>query len=385
MSKSASAQPKQLTDQAALNCTIGILKRHFDLSAEGYLCQTHDLYRILVNAAAHCSTIEAACADLKAAPDSNTVRGYLNAQLTPAVIRDLEHQCNQALIGQWPHWLWSMPLDVAVDLHDECYYGESDDSDPASWVCRGEKRNGTTRFYRCATLAVIRRRIRVTLALAFVHPDDDLREIVQKLLKSAQKRGVQIGCLYADKQFGTIPILRDLQTQAFAVMVPVPRRGKSGGVNGLCHGRASYFTTHTFASQAYGQLTAPMAVIRAFKTEHGKRTATWLVFVIFRVTRSLRSLRETYRGRFGIETDYRSLEAVRARTTSTNSALRFFFIGLACLLGNVWMALQWAHCRLRGSGPRRIRHGLLTLERLARFLIRAIEAYYGVVSEIASL
>lgn len=166
--------------------------------------------------------IEAACADLKGAPDSNTVRGYLNAELTPTVIRDLEHQCNRALIGQWPHWLWSMPLDVAVDLHDECYYGESDDSDPASWVCRGEKRNGTTRFYRCATLAVIRRRIRVTLALAFVHPDDDLCEIVQKLLKSAQKRGVQIGCLYADKQFGTIPILRDLQTQAFAVMVPVP-------------------------------------------------------------------------------------------------------------------------------------------------------------------
>jgi hypothetical protein len=384
MSKSASAQPNKLTDQAVLNCTIGILKRHFDLSAEGYLCQTDDLYRILVNAAAHCSTIEATCADLKEAPDSNTVRGYLNAQLLPAVIRDLEQKCNRALFSQWPHWLWSLPLDIAVDLHDECYYGESDDTDPESWVCRGEKRNGTTRFYRCATLAVIRRRIRLTLAIAFVHPDDDLGEIVQKLLKSAQKRGLHIGCLYADKQFGTIPILRDLQTQPFAVMVPVPRRGKIGGVNGLCQGSASYFTTHTFASQPYGQLTVPVAIIRAFKTEHGKRHATWLVFVVFRVTRSLRSIRETYRGRFGIETDYRSLESVRARTASTNSALRFLFIGLACVLVNVWMALQWAYCRLRGSGPRRIRQGLLTLDRLTRFLIRAIEAHYGVVSEIAS-
>lgn len=384
MPKSASAQPNKLTDQAVLDCTIGVLKRHFDLSADGYICKTPDLHRVLVNAATHCSTIEAACADLKDAPDSNTVRGYANAQFMPTEIRDLEQDCNRALFSQWPHWLWSVPLDVAADLHDECYYGESDDADPDSWVCRGEKHNGTTRFYRCATLAVIRRRIRVTLAIAFVHPDDDLSTILQKLLKSAQKRGLRIGCLFADKQFGTIPILRYLQTQAFAVMIPVPRRGKTGGVNGLCQGSASYFTTHTFVSQPYGQLTVPVAVIRAFKTEHGKRRATWLVFVVLRVTRSLRSIRETYRGRFGIETDYRSLESVRARTTSTNPALRFFFMGLACVLVNVWMALQWSHCRLRGSGPRRIRQGLLTLERFSRFLIRTIERYYGVVTEIAS-
>ena len=121
MPKSASAQPTQLTDQAVLDCTIGVLKGHFDLSADGCVCKTQDLYRVLVNAATHCSTIEAACADLKDAPDSNTVRGYANAQFTPAEIRDLEQDGNRALCSQWPHWLWSGPLDVAADLHDECY------------------------------------------------------------------------------------------------------------------------------------------------------------------------------------------------------------------------------------------------------------------------
>ena len=384
MPKSASAQPKKLTDQATLNCTINVLKRHFDLSAEGYLCQTEDLYRVMVNAAAHCSTIEAACADLVNAPDSNTVRGYLNLQLVAAEIRQLERGCNRALYRQWPHWLWSQPLEIAADLHDECYYGESDDAVPTSWVCRGEKHNGTTHFYRCATLAVVRRRVRVILAVAFVHPDEDLVTVLQKLLKSVQLRGLHLACLYADKQFGPIPILRYLQTQSFAVIVPVPRKGTTGGVNGLCHGRSSYRTEHTFASQPYGQLTVPVGVLRAYKTDHGKRKATWLVFVLLRVTASLRHIREAYRGRFGIETDYRSLEQVRARTTSTNPALRFFFIGLACILVNVWMALQWTYCRVRGSGPRRITQGLFTLERLTRFLVRTIEAYYGVVTEIAS-
>ena len=59
-------------------------------------------------------------------------------------------------------------------------------------------------------LAIIRGQIRVTLSLAFVHPDDNLLEILQKLLKSAQKRGVQFGGSYIDKQVGTIPIVCDL-------------------------------------------------------------------------------------------------------------------------------------------------------------------------------
>ncbi len=384
MPKSAPAQPNKLTDQATLNCTINVLKRHFDLFAEGYVCQTDDLYRVMVNAAAHCSTIEAACADLVNAPDSNTVRGYVNTQFTAAAIRELEHDCNRSLYSQWPHWLWSVPLELAVDLHDECYYGESDDADPASWVCRGEKQKGTTHFYRCATLAVVRRRVRVTLAVAFVHPDEDLLAILQKLLKIVRFRGLRLGRLYADKQFCAIPILRYLQTQSFGVIVAVPRKGKSGGVNALCRGRVSYHTEHTFESQPNGQLTVPVGVLRAYKTNHGKRTATWLVFVLFRIADSFRHIRESYRGRFGIETDYRSLEQVRARTTSTNPALRFFFMALGAILINVWMALQWAYCRMRGSGPRRIAQGLLTLERLTRFLVRATEAHYGVVTEIVA-
>jgi hypothetical protein len=382
MPKSASTRSKKVTDQAVLDCTIKTLKRHFDLSANGYLCKTDDLYRVVVNAAAHRSTIEAACADLKDAPDSNTVRGYLKAQLTPAGIRPLEQACNRALASQWPHWLWSAPLDIAIDLHDECYYGTNDRSDPECWVGRGGKRQGTTRFYRCATLAVIRRHIRITLALAFVHPAEDLVGIVEKLLKIVQKRRIPIGCLYADKQFGTIPVLQFLERQPFTVIVPLIRRGKKGGLNALCCGKASYRTCHTFVSQDKSEYAVPVAVIRAFKTQHAQRRATWLVFAVFRSTASLRAIRERYRGRFGIETDYRCLESVRARTTSTNPALRFFFMALACLLVNIWTALQWAHCRRSGSGPRRLRQGLLTLERLTRFLVRAIESYYGVVAEL---
>jgi hypothetical protein len=195
MPKSASAPSDNLTDRATLDFTIKVLEKYFDLSADGYICQTRDLYQVLVTAAARCSTIEATCRDLKDAPDSNTVRESVQAQLPRDGIRELPGECNRALASQWPHWLWSQPLQVAVDLHDECYYGEKEDDDPQSWICRGEKRKGTTRFYRCATLAVIRQRLQITLAVVFVHPDDDLVAVLEKLLKYVRSRGLRFGCL----------------------------------------------------------------------------------------------------------------------------------------------------------------------------------------------
>ncbi len=384
MSKSASTRPDKLTDQATLNSTISVLMRHFALSAQGYCCQTADIYRILVTAAATHSSIEATCKKL-AGPDSNTVRGYLKDQLTPDQITDLQQRCNQVLYSQWPHWLRDRPLNVAIDLHDEPYYGEPEDDDPASYVCRCQKRAGTTRCYSCATLCAIRDRLQVQLAVVFVRPTEDLVDLVKTLLKYVRLRGLHIGCLYADKEFATIPVMRYLlrETQLSAI-IAVPRKGDTGGVNALCHGPVSYDTTHTFASRAYGELTVPVGIVRAFKEAHGQRSGTWLVYALIRVELPLHRVRETYRSRFGIDTKYRCMEQVRARTTAKNPALRFFLMAIALVLVNVWMALQWTYCRVPGSGPRRIVPGLLTLAQMAFFLIHAVETHYGVVTQIAS-
>ena len=114
-----------------------------------------------------------------------------------------------------------------------------------------------------------------------------------------------------------------------------------------------------------------------------RRQAQWLVYVLVRLRLSahqVRQVRERYRARFGIESSYRLLEQVRARTTSPNAALRFLCIGLASLLGSVWIALHWMYLQIRGSGPCRVAREHLSLECLTNFLRRAVEAIYGVVS-----
>jgi hypothetical protein len=167
------AQSIRLTDQQTLHDTMIVARRHIPLTATGYRCQTGNLWRLLLAAAARHTTIEAACADLTGVPDANTVRGYLTEQLSPTGIPDLEQQWNDLLRTLVPDWLRGRPQELAVDFHDEPYYGRDDPDDPDTWVCRGEARAGTTRFYRCATAYLMLHDVRLTLAVVFVKPKTD--------------------------------------------------------------------------------------------------------------------------------------------------------------------------------------------------------------------
>jgi putative transposase len=340
---------------------------------------------VLVAVCARQSTIESTCNDFVNAPDSNTVRSYINRQLRPEKIRDLQQECNQALASQLPFWLQDHPQEVACDLHDEPYYGSYDREDPDNWVCGGEARDGTTHFYRCATAYILRNGSRMTLAVEFVDPKDDLLSILQHLLLRVQALGISCKRLYLDKGFCSIPIMAYLLTQPnLPVLLAAPIRGKKGGTRVLCQGRGSYHTEHTFRSQLHGQLTVPVAVVRTFaKRRHGPRRAQWLVYVLLHMPDlALRNVRKLYRRRFGIESSYRMMEKTRARTTSHNVALRFLFMGLALLILNVWIALHWIYLRIRGPGPRRVARRYFRQDRMLHFLSRAVQQIYSTVTMV---
>lgn len=384
MSGPTPRQPIQLTDQHTLHDTMTVLRRHLPLAADGYRCHSDDLWRLLVGAAARHTTIEAVCADLLDAPHANTVRGYLTAQLAPQAIPDLEQHWNTAFATLIPDWLHARPQDVAVDFHDEPYYGRCDPDDPDNWVCRGEAQAGTTYFYRCATAYVMHRDARYTLAVVFVKPGDDKVTLLDRLLTHVRQVGVRLRCLYADKGFCTIPVLRWLVTQRLPAIVAAPIRGKQGGTRALCQGRSSYRTTYTFQSAEHGAVTVPVSVVRtSHRRRSGQQRVAWLVYVCLAIAAPPPQVRKRYRRRFGIESSYRLMEQVRARTTSPSAALRFLLMGLALMIVNVWIRLHWLCLRLPGRGPRRVARWHFRLDRMARFLTRAIERHYGVVTAVA--
>lgn len=79
------------------------------------------------------------------------------------------------------------------------------------------------------------------------------------------------------------------------------------------------------------------------------------------------------------------MNRVRARTSSTDPALRLLFVGVAFLLLNLWVVLKrQLACDVHRRGKRQNHHGLTVL-RLCHFLIRAIERRLRTVDAIRKL
>jgi putative transposase len=378
--------PKKTADQELENARQD-LQAHLPLQAEGYKCTTDDLLNILLTAAARQCTIESACAELSSGPGAETVRQYLNEQLTTERLPELERNLNEALMAQVPNRLWRQAQDIAIDLHDRPYYGKTSQEE-GLWV-RGQAKDGTTHFYRIATAYVIHHGLRVTLALRFYLPSDSVVGILKMLLERVEKLGIGIKRLFLDKGFAGIEAQRYLQQSGTPALIACAIRGRTGGTRALCQGHKSYRTMHTFRNTTdKKEFTADVAICRVFstakRTGRMKRRAGWLVFILINLDLTPSQARRSYRRRFGVETSYRCAGQVRAWTTSKNPALRFVLIGLSFFLLNVWLHLRWLYTQVPRRGGRQLNTELFPLTRFARFIVWAIEHQYGCVLEIVA-
>ena len=376
----------KLTDEDTRQEAVERLVTYLPLQVSGYECSTETVIDVLVKAAVTGQTIETACKELDDMVDGETIRGYLNEQLRVDELHSLEQQVNQALVAGLPRRIWKTKLEIAIDLHDEPFYGHSPEL--LALTCGGKAHKGTTRFFRVATAYLIFKDMRLTLGLLFVRPEDELAEIVAALLRRLRILGLKVKRLYLDKGFCSIPVLRYLEKSGWSAIVACPLRGKKGGTRGLCQGRKSYRTQHTFKSNENGSFTAPVAIVRSFTTrkrsKRKKRRATWLVYVVLNGEFNPKTVRKLYRKRFGIETSYRCMRQVRAWTTSRNGALRFLLMSLGFILINLWVELRWRFCQIKQRGRRQIDAKRFELQRLVTFLNQAIQKIYGVVSFIHS-
>jgi hypothetical protein len=358
--------------------TLKLLKDHIKLDVAGYVCTTEIILDVLVKASAESSSIEAASNDLKDAADSNTIREYLNTVLDIKELREQESEMNAALAECIPESMPKTKVEVAIDFHDEPFYGKQ--AGLRGVTCSGQAKKGTTHFIRIASAYVIWRQVRLTLALHYVLPEESALDILEILLNRLQKLGFhEILVLYLDKGFASTKIIDHLKERKQPTIIACPIRGKEGGTRALCHGPKSYRTDYTFTDGTQATLALKASLV---PDKSGKRRRKWLAFIVIELDWSSEKIHHEYRRRFGIECSYRVLRRVRAMTTSRNPAVRFFLLAVGMILVNAWVFLRWEFARLLAPGLRRVDQARFRFHRFTRLLIRAIEVIYGVVMAI---
>jgi putative transposase len=368
---------EQLSGEDVRQVVEQTLREHLSLAIDGYKCDTTAVVNVLVKAAIEGQTIESICTDLKLDVGSNTVRAQLNQLLDACALRAHECQMNAGLVSCIPEQLPRRGREMALDLHDEPFYGKTPEL--RSYACRGKAKEGTTYFYRIATLYVMWRQVRVTLAMTYVLPEDSNLSLVQRLIQRMQQFGFAPRVLYMDKEFCEGPIVRYLTKAKIPAVLACTLRGTDGGTRALCRGRKGYCTDYTFTDGTQARLALMPSRV---PDETGRRRVKWLAFVVIHLDWNAHKVYRRYRRRFGIESSYRQLNRLRVRTTSRNPALRFLLLGLGFLLLNIWVLLRWLATRIVGRGPARWDDDLFRLHRFIAFLRRAIEQAIGTINSI---
>ena len=129
------------------------MKRHLPIEADGYRCKTDMIFDLLMKASAECSSLEAVCVDLEEVADSNTVREYVNKYLPVDQLSKQEEDANRALAECIPEKMERKGIEIAIDFHDEPFYGKLETT--RAVTCSGQAKKGTSHFVRIVTVYVI--------------------------------------------------------------------------------------------------------------------------------------------------------------------------------------------------------------------------------------
>lgn len=352
---------------------LNTMEKHLRVKTEGYRCTTGQTFNLLLKAVAEGSSVEAVCADSCGVVSSNRLREQMNGALPIEGLRQQEADMNAALQAAIPAGMPRGGLEVALDTHDEPFYGKTPEL--RAYTCKTRAKAGTTHFFRIASAYVIWREVRLTLALTYVLPEDDLPTVVERLLQQLQQVGLHATVLYLDKGFCSGDIIRYLQHLQQAAVLACPMRGKTGGIRALCQRRRGSFTSdYTFTDGTTARLSLVDTRVPVPKTKCKQRK--WLAFVLVNLDWTPRQVHSKYRRRFGIEASYRILRQVKVLTNSRNPALRFFLFGLGLLMQNVWVLARWLFTRRPGKGRHKLIPDLLRFDRFRKLLVRAVERFH---------
>jgi Transposase DDE domain len=376
-----------LTPHAVHSHAAQVLRRHLRLTDFSPRCTAHMLLAVVFCACARLCSLFAAAKGLLAAPSPETVRKALLASLPEQ--DELERRLNRALLADVPKPLRRRKQRLAADLILIPYHGQPQ-KDEAE-VYRGPAKHGTTHFHAYATLYVVYRGQRFTVALTAVRRGETMEAVLQRLLRRAARAGVRPQLLLLDRGFCSVGVIRYLQAARYPFLMPLPLRGRTAehpkGASGsrvFQYAKRSGFDSYTLHDEDGRPATVGVCVVcQNEKGRRGRRGRRRLVYAFwgFRPS-SCAWVRETYRTRFGVESSYRQLNEARARTCTRDPAVRLFLVGVALVLRNVWVWLHWEVLAHPRRGGRRLDLAQLTFRAMLLWLQHLAEELLGVCDEV---
>ena len=374
-----------LNRQAVYSQTVALVVNSLGFSNYGRTCPARMLVSLATLAAARLTSLFQVCEGTVRSCCYETARKALLANLPD--LAELENKINDALGWNLPKVLRRKRQRMAIDITKTPYHG-THHQDPAE-IVRGKSHSGTTHFHAYATLCVVVRGRRFTVAMTYVKAGEKPAAILQRLLARAAKKGVKPELLLLDREFWNVDVIRYLQRARYPFLMPVIARGNQDDhPDGLSGTRVFHawkkggFASYQISGRGRRKATVSICVsCAADKTDEKKRRTLVYAYWGWQPS-SPAQVREIYRQRYGIEASYRQMYQAKARTCTRNPAVRLLLVGLSLLLRNMWVWLHYEVLSTPHRGGRRFNAQRMYYQNLLWWLITAIEHELQAVESI---
>ena len=265
------------------------------------------------------------------------------------------------------HGMLRRPIDVAIDEHDIPSYAKVMNM---AYAVFSRYKKGTKKFHRLATLHCVVDGHRLTLGVEVVRREDDTAGTVRRLLWRARRRGIRMSSITIDRGFHSVDVMEAIKATGIPLVMPAVRLARiKGAIKEYGAGERGAVSTHAMTNSAGRSASYTLAILErearekkyAGMTPEDRRLAELhdkdaqvRQYYVFATTMSdawiggdPHRVAEFYRRRWGIENSYKSYEAMRPRTTSTDYSVRILLWFIPFILYNVWILARFMAARGR--------------------------------------
>lgn len=365
---------KKLKTSQILKLTVSIVLGLLNLEAKPNSTYSGKklLYHILSACISQTSITQVSEFNAKA-PSEGAIRSRLKGLDLEEVQRKINIMLKRRIIRTLPR----NSLKFAIDFNEIPFYGtESNKGDTR----KSKAKKGTTRFFVYATIYVILRNKRYTLAVKYVKKGEKLTDVIDFLLAEAAGMSLRVKCLFLDRGFYNIDVINHLTDEDIPFIIPCVRRGRSGGIRNLFFGNKSYCTEYTLRSGGKEATFQLHVVIKYSKGRYKRQGAKYFAYAVYGMDMPVNRTFNEYRKRFGIESSYKLKNLALPRTSTKNSVLRLLYVGLAFLLVNVWIYVQWMLLSERRRGGRNPVYW--PFKTMLRQMLRILEDLLGFIDDM---
>jgi len=236
---------------------------------------------------------------------------------------------------------FSSPLDVAIDEHDEPYYGKDN-----RYLIDApfHKFRGTNKAYRFATLDCIKKGGRFTLSMINKDLLDgiDSASEVDLLLRHALSLGIRINMVLMDRGYLNTAVMKRVESLNITYIIPAKDNAKVLRFKRMdmkYSGKGFSFLVIGDRISS-GSECVDANFVHVIYYPRGKRHDFSFYTNVHVDEKNVLYLAEKYRERWGIENGYQEKSDTKEKTHTPNMGVRRFLFFFSVLLYNLWILLN---------------------------------------------